>query len=205
MMKAGSLLRWIIITGLAVTAISGCAHRAYLIVDYALPSESMQLKGQAVKIVVKDLRQDKSIFTPAAASEFQGFRDRYSLSWKNQDGSRLLVGEYNLKDLFLESFKERLKRMGVQVRSDESPVPVFEIDLQRFKINLSGRKWIADVIYEANLSQDAHLIAREKITGSAERMKIIGRKGADTVLSEIFSDIINRLNILKLFQQAKLV
>jgi hypothetical protein len=44
----------------------------------------------------------------------------------------------------------------------------------------------------------------ETVVGNAERINIIGRKGADTVISEIFTDMLNRVDIVKLFAQAKL-
>ncbi|MCP3894140.1 MAG: hypothetical protein GY706_05855, partial [Bacteroides sp.] len=73
------------------------------------------------------------------------------------------------------------------------------------KIDLQDRKWLAKVSYETNLTRDGSLIAREIATGNAERIRIIGRKGADVVLSEIFTDIVNRVNIVHLFQKAKMI
>ena len=186
--------------------LASCAGRSYLIVDYTLPPSDQVLQGQTVKMVIKDLRSDRKIFSPAAAQEFKGFKNLYSLAWKRADGQRVIVGEMNLETLFRKVFTKRLERMGVLVATNEqSQAPVFEIALEKFSVDLSGRKWIADVTYIASLSEDSHLIAREKVTGSAERLRIIGRKGADTVLSEIFTDIINKVDILKLFQQAKLI
>jgi hypothetical protein len=63
---------------------------------------------------------------------------------------------------------------------------------------------MADISYEASLTQDTQLVAREVVTGSAERLKMIGSGGAEKVIGEIFTDMINRLNIERLFQQAKL-
>lgn len=184
----------------------GCAGRPYLIVDYSLPEASKRLEGQTVQLVIKDLRQESKIFTPSAAAQFEGFKDRYSLAWIENDGTRILAGEHDLKGLFRESFQKRLEILGVRVTDQESShAPVFEVILRRFKIDLSSRMWQADVSYEATLSKDSQLIARESIQGTAERVKIIGRKGADTVLSDIFSDIINRADIVKLFEQAKLI
>jgi hypothetical protein len=69
---------------------------------------------------------------------------------------------------------------------------------------LIGQKWMADISYEASLTQDTQLVAREVVTGSAERLKVMGSGGAEKVIGEIFTDMINRLNIERLFQQAKL-
>jgi hypothetical protein len=81
---------------------------------------------------------------------------------------------------------------------------VFQITINQFQINLIGQKWMADISYEASLTQDTQLVAREVVSGSAERLKMIGSGGAEKVIGEIFTDMINRLNIERLFQQAKL-
>jgi len=185
---------------------AACAPRPYLIVDYRVPAPSEQLAGKKVRIQVKDLRTDKEIFTPAAAKEFQGFKGRYSLAWVTENKERILAGEKDLQGLFFEAFKKRLEQLGVEVvPADREDVPLFQVLLNTLKIDLRDRKWTARASYEANLSVDNQLVARETVTGEAERVKIIGRKGADDTLSDIFTEIINRLNIVKLFQQAKMV
>ncbi len=59
--------------------------------------------------------------------------------------------------------------------------------------------------YEAGLSVNSQVVAKESVNGESERVRIIGRKGADDNLSSLFTEIINRLDIHKLFQQAKLI
>ncbi|MDX2454748.1 hypothetical protein, partial [Desulfosarcina sp.] len=83
-------------------------------------------------------------------------------------------------------------------------IPVFQININQFHINLVGLKWMADISYEVSLTQDTQLVAREVVSGSAERLKVMGSGGAEKVIGEIFTDMINRLNIERLFQQAKL-
>jgi ABC-type uncharacterized transport system auxiliary subunit len=188
-----------------MTVIGGCAGRAYLMVDYRLPPATDQLKGQVVRLNVTDVREDRYIFTPRAQIEFRDFKERYSLSWVKEDQSRVLAGEYDLRQLFAEAFTKRLERMGIEIApASQTRVPEFEVVLKTFKIDLKDHKWTADVSYDVNLSSDNQWIAHEKVTGTAERVKVIGRKGADTVISEIFTDILNRVDILKLFEQAKL-
>jgi hypothetical protein len=195
------IIIWLCLTGL----ILGCTGRPYLLVDYQLPEVPQNLVGQTVYVQIKDLRTDDQILSPTAAAEFDGFRDRYNLALVNTQGGRLEAGQFDLRGLFKEAFSKRLQEHGVRVIEDKEPyVPVFEINLKKLKIDLWNRKWVASVSYEASMSRDNQLIAREVVSGEAERLKIIGRKGADTILSELFSDMINRLNIVTLFQQAKL-
>lgn len=184
----------------------GCAPRSYLMVDYHLPAASQILKKQTVRIQVKDLRDTQKVFDPSAAEQFQGFTGRYSLTWISRSKQRMPAGEYDLKNLFRATFQKRLQEMGATVAPDnQENIPIFGIVIHRFVIDLKDHKWIADVSYEANLSRDSQLIARETVAGRAERIKIIGRKGADEVLSDIFTEIINRVDIRKLFEQAKLL
>ena len=115
------------------------------------------------------------------------------------------MGAYELPILFEVALKQRLQKLGVGIAATPSPsVPVFQIHINQFHINLIGQKWMADISYEASLTQDSQLIAREVVTGSAERLKVMGSGGAEKVIGEIFTDMINRLNIERLFQQAKL-
>lgn len=188
-----------------MAAIGGCAGRSYLIVDYRLPTATDRLKGQVVRLNVTDVREDRYIFTPRAQIEFRDFQERYSLAWIMEDQSRVLAGEHDLRELFSEAFTKRLERTGIEIGPpSQTRLPVFEVVLKTFKIDLQDRKWIARVSYDVNLSSDNQWIAHEKVSGTAERVKVIGRKGADTVISEIFTDIINRVDIVKLFEQAKL-
>jgi hypothetical protein len=196
--------RWILFLGM-VLWLTGCTGRPYLIVDYRLPPAQLELNGHTVRLEVRDLRDDLYIFTPRARVEFRDFKERYSLAWITEGQDRVLAGEHDLKGLFTEAFKKRLEELGVQIVSQgRSDTPVFEVDLKELKIDLQNHKWMASVSYVATLNRDGQWIAREKIVGTAERVKIIGRKGADTVFSDIFTDILNRLDIIKLFEQAKL-
>jgi len=189
-----------------MTVIGGCAGRSYLMVDYRLPPSTDQLKGHMVRLNVSDVREDRHIFTPRARIEFRDFQEKYSLAWIMEDQSRVLAGEYDLRELFAEAFTKRLERTGIEIApASQTRVPVFEVVLKTFKIDLQDHKWIANVSYNVNLSSDNQWIAHEKVAGTAERVKVIGRKGADTVISEIFTDILNRVDILKLFEQAKLI
>ena len=193
-----------IISALALTA--GCAPRAYLIVDYPIPAASDQLHGQKVRLQIMDRRTDKTTLTFPAARQFAGFQDRYSLAWVTENRERILAGEKYLEELYFEAFKKRLERLGAEVVSREEPgVPLMQVLINTFIIDFQDRRWIARMSYEANMTVDNRLVAREMMKGEAERVKIIGRKGADDTLSDIFTTIVNRLDLAKLFQQAGLM
>lgn len=198
-------LRYAVVLGLLILFV-GCTPRTYLIVDYKVPVNSQDLQGQQVRLQVTDSRSDRYILAPAAARQFEGFQDRYSLAWVTADKKRTIVGEHDLQGLFQATFQKRLEAQGVTVVADnQQAAPLFQVDLLGLKIDQDDHKWVAQMSYTASLSKDHKRIASETVKGSAERTKIIGRKGADQTLSDIFSDIINRLDILNLFKQAGLI
>ena len=190
----------------SIVSFSGCAGRNYLIVDYQVPTSSHELDGQMVRLQVEDARQSGSILSSEAAYQFPEFSGIYSLAWILPSQERVLAGEHQLMELFKTVFEKRLAELGVStVYTDDEKVALLTITLKQFRVDLQSHKWMADLSYDAVLTQPNHPIAKENIHGSAERARIIGRKGADTVLSDIFSDVVNRLDFPKLFRNAKLI
>jgi hypothetical protein len=186
--------------------IGGCAGRAYLIVDYTVAPRSQYLKGQSVVIQVEDLRKNKAVMEPRALRAFPDFRNRYGLAWVMPNRQRILVGEHDLSELFKQTFKKRLERLGATVLQDTDPsIPVFKVSMNTVRIKLIGVKWYATVGCTAGLVVNERRVSGETVTGNAERVRVIGRKGADIVLSNIFTDVVNRIDVVKLFQQANLI
>jgi hypothetical protein len=79
------------------------------------------------------------------------------------------------------------------------------IVLKDFLLDLISREWVATVGYEAKLVRDEEVLSTHLITGKAERIKWVGRGQADTVMGDIFSDMVNKLDVSRLFQQANLL
>ena len=182
-----------------------CAKKSYIDVDYRLPTTADTLTGRTVFIETRDLRSDTEIFNNRAKDKFEHFTGLFALSLAMPDDQQKVLGAYALPMLFETALKQRLEKLGVKATDEPSPViPTFQIRINQFRINLVGQKWLADVSYEASLTKDTQLIAREVVTGSAERLKVMGIGGAEKVIGEIFTEMINRLNIERLFAQAKL-
>lgn len=189
----------------AIVGICGCGNKSYISVNYRLPDSAGALTGRTVFIETQDLRSDTEIFNTAAKEKFKNFTGLFSLSVVTDSGEGTVAGAYPLPLLFETAMKKRLNRLGVETATRPTDdIPVFQIKINTFHINLVGQKWQADISYEANLAQDTQLVARERVTGNAERMKVIGTGGAEKIIGEIFTDLVNRLNIERLFQQAKL-
>jgi len=190
---------------LVATLCFSCAKKSYIDVDYRLPATADSLTGRTVFLETRDLRSETEIFNKRAKENFEHFTGLFSLSLVMPDDQSKILGAYPLPKLFETALKQRLQKLGVAATASPSPsIPVFEININQFHINLVGQKWMADISYEVSLTQDTQLVAREVVSGSAERLKVMGSGGAEKVIGEIFTDMINRLNIERLFQQAKL-
>jgi len=104
-----------------------------------------------------------------------------------------------------ETFKRKLARSGVKVLSDKTAgIPSLVIVLKAFSLDLVGREWLAKMSYEARLTGEKNAVATQFVNGQAERYKVIGRDSADALMGEIFTDMVNSLNLSRLFEQAGL-
>ena len=189
-----------------VALIDGCANRPYLNINYSVPPRSQYLNGQSVRIQVQDSRKTQAVMEPRALRVFPDFQDRYSLAWIMPNRQRLAAGEYDLAALFKQTFKKRLERLGANVVGDENAgVPLLRVDINTVRLKLIGVKWYATISCTAGLIVDERRVAGETVSGNAERVRVVGRKGADLLLSNTFTDVVNRIDMAKLFHQANLL
>ncbi len=180
--------------------IGACSSKQFLIVQYEMPAPSDVLTGREVLPIVSDYRENKTFLTENARKALKEFDDTYSLVAVNADGSGNLLGIYEVDALLLEIFKHRLNNLGVRVPppSSYSEYEV-EIYLKDFKLDLAGRKWVMQMSYQANLIKDGKKLATETVSGSAERVKLTGKSDAEKLLGELMSDMVNKLDLPKLF------
>ena len=184
---------------------NACSSKSFLKVQYQLPSATTRvLDGQKVTLSVADMR-DKDVFlTESAKKSIKDFNDSFSLVVLREDGSGNLVGAYNLNSLISEIFKRRLENSGMQViAAQESADPALVIQLKKLELDLVGRKWVINMGYQARLEDSGKLLSSESINGSAERLKVIGKSDAEKLLSELLTDMVNKLDLVKLFQQVQ--
>jgi uncharacterized lipoprotein YajG len=181
-----------------------CASKPFLKVQYQLPSSSKALAGEAVSLKITDIRKDDAFLSANAKKSIKNFNDTYSLVVLKDDGSGNLIGAYDLDSLLREIFKQRLENEGVEVvATEEAADSRLEIQLKEFKLDIVKYKWMLRMSYQAGLSKDTGLLARESVSGSAERLKVMGKGDAEKILGELVTDMVNKLNVGKLFQQAR--
>jgi uncharacterized lipoprotein YajG len=161
---------------------ASCATRSYINVNYQLPLSSYDLKGKKVFLEIKDMRTHQAVFTEQASTKFKNFTGRFETA-----------------------FSKRLENMGIEILTEQKETePVIEIDLKKFILDLADGKWIAEISYEARLIKENRLLARETISANAKRYKWRSQGDVEKVLGEIFTDLVNDLDFVKLFQQANL-
>jgi len=200
--------RTIFRTGLgliAVLLLAACASTAYIPVRYQLAPKSKALQGKQVFLTVTDSRSDTRIFDAAAQQAFEGFNGYFALSLAFGDEKGLVAGTYDLTALFQEALRYKLQNTGVEVLSQpHDAATTMAVHLNEFLLRLSENKWAATVSYKVSLSGDPNTVVSQTISGSAERVKVVGSGAAEKVLGEIFSDSLNRLDVVALFAKAGL-
>ncbi len=190
---------------LLLTLTAACSSKPFLIVNYQLPPapDSPQTIQTSLKIL--DIRERKSFLSENARKSLKSFNATYSLVVLQSDGSGNLLGIYDVDNLMLEIFRQRLENHGMQVSSDAGGASnTLEIKLRQFELDLVQRKWTVTMKYQASLLKDGRFIATESVNGSAERLKLAGKSDAEKVLSELITDMVNKLDVTTIFQQAGL-
>jgi hypothetical protein len=201
------LSKQLVLTALAIVMailVSACASKPFLKVQYQLPSASTALTGERISLAVSDRRNDDSFLSSNAKKSINDFNGIYSLVVLRADGSGNLIGAYDLDSLLKEIFKQRLENEGLQVVATDADADAsLEIQLKEFKLDIVDHKWVLQMSYQAGLSKNRGLIAKESVNGSAERLKVLGKSDAEKILGELVSDMVNKLDVAKLLQQAR--
>ena len=185
--------------------IISCASIPQLKVRYQLPPRSDRLKGRKVVLVVEDGRPKTVIVGNGAKEDFENFPGTISLTIARQNESGLAIGLYDAPDLLKEGFRRKLENEGMELVSRQTlGEPELLIVLNEFLLDLVDRRWMVKMSYDARLLKEGKVLATRTVSGQAERFKLIGRDEAGRAVGEIFTDMINRLDVLDLFQSAGL-
>ena len=178
-----------------------CVSKNFLTIKYQLPPQAVEQKEIKVALAVKDTREDPDIATKSAKTVLKNSTENFALIVAQQNNSDKLVGAFSLSSMIKEVFKHRLENAGIVVVSEEDPsIPLIEIVLKEFKLDLQNRKWIITMNYQADLIKQNKIVASQAITGTAERLRIVGSQDAEIVVGELVSDVANKLNLKKLLQ-----
>ncbi len=195
---------------LLVGAVS-CATVPELTINYRLPPRSTALQFKRVFIGFEDARASKDLMGSKAKKEYRNFTGNITYSLAREDEPGFRRGAYKVPSLFKDVFQRRLINLGAEVVSDkedgdvELRIVLKELLLDLVKEDLVKKKWTVTMSYEARIIQNGEILAKQMISGQGERAKIVGKGDADKVMGEVFEDLVNRLDVPRLFQQARLL
>jgi hypothetical protein len=189
----------------AMVMLVSCSPIPYLELEYRLPAKSEALKGKRVYVTVEDLRTNKDIIGKGARGEFENFSGNISFSVARASGPGTRVGIYDIPSLFKEAFIKRLEDQGAEVVPGPGKGTLeLTLVLKRFLLDLTDREWKLKMAYELKLSRDGNVLSRQIVSGDGERLKLIGRDQADVLAGEVFTDLVNRADLIRLFRDAGL-
>jgi hypothetical protein len=201
MIPIGRIAKIISIIFFVGMATSFCASKNFIAVNYQLPGEPKIPGETSVSLAFEDSREDPAIVTKNAKMALKDFSGNFTLIVVQQNNDKRLVGAFGLQSMITQIFKERLENAGIGVAPEgQRRETVVEIILKAFKLDLVERKWVINMTYQANLIRQNQFIAGETVTGSAERLRVVGSKDAELVIGELITDVVNRLNLSELFK-----
>jgi hypothetical protein len=186
-----------------VSIFLACASDNFLKVHYRLPSQSEELKGRTVSLSFKDLRPNKMFLTGNAKKKLKDFSETFSLVVSQENNPGNLLGAYDVSSLFKEIFKQRLENSGVAVleKTDQAEAEI-EIGLKTFLLDLKDRKWILALNYQTNIIINQRIVSTQVFSGNAERLRVVGTGDAEKIVSDLLTDMLNKLDLEKLFRDA---
>jgi hypothetical protein len=168
-------------------------------VTYKTMPKSDILEGREIFFRFIDKRSDKDIIGQGAKKIYKHFSGNVNLILSKGKKDESLVGVYEAESLFKNALSLYLENMGLRLLTERKPgIPELAIKLHDFVLDLSGRKWVARIVYEAEFIQDGEVLIRE-FRGEGEKYRISGLTQANQAMSETFTDIVNQLDVKSMF------
>jgi len=176
-----------------------CATLPSMNVTYRTMPQSNILEGREIYFRFIDKRSDKDIIGEGAKHIYKHFTGNMNFIVSKGKNDESLVGVYDAESLLKNAFSIYLQNMGLRVLPDPKPgIPELAIKLHDFVLDLSARRWVARIVYEAEFIQDGDVLIRE-FRGEGEKYRISGLTQANQVMSETFTDIVNQLDVKRMF------
>jgi hypothetical protein len=181
-----------------------CAKPYHFYVKYDLPEPPAQITGQTVYLLVQDTRVTKQFLSEKARNEFDLWDGTFALYHAEKKPAGY-TPTYRLTEMIAAAITKRLESVGVAVSQEKGPdMPLFELTLDGMQLDLEGRTWVSEFSYQVKLTRDNQKVGREKVSGKAERTKVMGRRAGELLVGDIISESLNKLDIEKLFKNAGL-
>lgn len=183
--------------------VAACSPIPRLQATYRLPPAQNALTGKQAFVSVEDLRKDKRTLGESAALRFEDSGAVISLAVAKGAGPGMIKGIYQPPALLREALESRMKHEGVQVVPEREASTGLSVLLQSFFLDRAARKWKVAISYEARLLREGQVLSSQIVSGEAERLDVLGTEQADIVLSELLTDVVNKLDLSKLFRASE--
>jgi hypothetical protein len=188
---------------LILFALSACASRSYIKVNYQLPDKIPDKPAiTEIRLSVVDQRDNPDPLSARAREKLENFRGNYMLIMAPKGENAPMEGIYDLRTLFERVFRKRLDQMGIRaVDSTASQIPKLEVAITRFQLDLKDYKWHFRMNYATSLVKDGNVLVKKTFSGQTERLDVPGVDDSGTTVSEMYADLINQLDIAALLSK----
>jgi len=188
---------------LILFALSACASRSYIKVNYQLPDKIPDKPAiTEIRLSVADQRDNPDPLSARAREKLKNFRGNYMLIMAPKGENAPMEGIYDLRTLFERVFRKRLDQMGIRaVDSTASQIPKLEVAITRFQLDLKDYKWHFRMNYATRLVKDGNVLVKKTFSGQTERLDVPGVDDSGTTVSEMYADLINQLDIAALLSK----
>ena len=187
---------WLLTVAFTLAALTACSPKPVFQVNYMLPQSPAPYPQERVHVTATDEREQPQFLTPAAADDIKDYPRLFSLVVLRSEDVGDLAGAYEVMPLVRALFEKRLAASDVALlESPSASASEFEIVLKSFRLDYADRKWIAAMKYETVVRRPDGVIRRQMVSGSAERLKVWGDNQARSLVSELVSDMINKLDL----------
>ena len=185
---------------LSLCLLAGCATQV-MNVTYRVPQEK-PLAANPVYLKIEDVRQDRGIISEAVKEKkiFSGGSiGLLNLGITTPQGKTIDIRDAHVRQAFQEAFRVRLESRGIGLLPEPSPdKTTVTIQLERIWLDLVDSTFKAEVSYLAKFSRGGKQFHEERISGRAEKYKILARNTAEESLSEAFAMSVNSLDLSRL-------
>jgi hypothetical protein len=186
--------------------IVSCTKIPQVNVLYRLPPKKTELKDLKVFLSFEDQRANKDFLGPGAKADYKNFSENFSFSIATDTDQGFRIGVFDLPSLIMETFKRKLEYEGITILKEVGGEDAeMVIVLKEFLLDKVKWNWVFKMSYEAKLEKDGRMLARQTFTGQAEQFKLVGTKEADKIVGEIYTGLVNQLDVKRLFQQGGLI
>ena len=187
------------VLSLSIGIFIACATIPTLNVTYQTIPKSNILEGKEIYFRFIDKRSNKDIIGKGAKELYKNFSGNINFIVLKGKKDRSPVKIYDVEALFKNAFANYLENMGLKLLPEpKAGIPELVIKLDDFVLDLSGRRWIVMIAYEAEFIQDGKVLVR-KLKGEGEKYRISGLTQAHQAMSETFTDTVNHLDVQRLF------